>query len=104
MTKLAALAITLLAAVQCTTAHGYVKTVTIAGQAYQANYPFGDTVVPSGIRRVSDVVPIKGATNPDVECGISAQPAALVLNANPGDLMTFDWRGADDSYVSSTLI
>jgi hypothetical protein len=83
-------------------AHGYVKTVTIAGKAYQADYPFTDSgdSPPSGIRHVFDVVPIKGAKNPDVECGIKAQPASLVLSANAGDEMTFDWRGADDSFVS----
>jgi hypothetical protein len=90
---------TFLLAAQYVAAHGYVKTVTIAGQPFQANYPFGDTG-PSGIRKVDDVVPIKGAKNPDVECGIKAQPASLVLSANPGDAMTFDWRGADDSFVS----
>lgn len=93
------LIITFLIAARYVAAHGYVKTVTIAGKSYEANYPFGDGG-PSGIRKVDDVTPIKGAKNPDVECGIKAQPASQVLSANPGDALTFDWRGADDSFVS----
>jgi len=91
---------TFLLAAQHVAAHGYVKTVTIAGTPYQADYPFTDEAdsPPSGIRHVFDVVPIKGAQNPDIQCGIKAQPASLVLSANAGDEMTFDWRGADDSF------
>lgn len=95
MKRTVTLILTALLAAPYVAAHGYVKTVTIAGQSFQANQPFDNNVKPSGIRKVSDVSPIKGANNPDIECGINAQPASLVLAAKPGDTVTFDWREFD---------
>lgn len=97
--KTAALFIPLLAAAYAS-AHGYVATLTIAGKDYKGDVPNGADD-PSVIRQVSDVSPVKGADNPDLNCGMKATPAALVADANPGDTISFDWRGGDDSHVSS---
>lgn len=81
-------------------AHGYVHQVTIDGKAYVGNPPDGSHNTPSIIRSIDDPGPVKGATNPFVNCGNSAVAAKLVANANPGSQLTFDWRGADLSKVS----
>ncbi|KAJ3712960.1 glycosyl hydrolase family 61-domain-containing protein [Lentinula raphanica] len=76
-------------------AHGYLAQLIINGKAYPGNVP-GATPTSSVIRQVSDISPVKGATNPDLNCGLSAQFAADVADANPGDAFQFDWRGGDD--------
>ncbi|KXN85895.1 Cellulose-growth-specific protein [Leucoagaricus sp. SymC.cos] len=95
MMKSSALFIPLLAAASAY-AHGYVATLTVAGKAYKGDVP-GGAKDPSVIRQVSDVSPVKGATNPDINCGLNASPAQNVADANPGDQLTFDWRGGDNS-------
>ena len=37
--------------------------------------------------------PVKGASNPDIMCGLSAQKAQLVAPANPGSLLSIQWNG-----------
>jgi hypothetical protein len=101
MKSSAALFVPLLAAASAY-AHGYVATLTIAGKAYKGDSP-GGAMDPSVIRQVADVVPVKGATNPDINCGLKAQPAALVASANPGDKVSFDWRGGDLSFVRYSI-
>lgn len=77
-------------------AHGYVAQVTINGKSYTGNVPNADPN-PSIIRQIFDVGPVKGADNKDINCGINAQLAQNVASANPGDEITFDWRGGDGS-------
>ncbi|KAJ3986403.1 glycosyl hydrolase family 61-domain-containing protein [Lentinula detonsa] len=76
-------------------AHGYLAQLTINGKSYPGNVP-GAQPTSSVIRQVSDISPVKGASNPDLNCGLSAQFAADVADANPGDDLAFDWRGGDD--------
>jgi len=78
-------------------AHGFLATWTIAGKAFKGDVPNGPQN-PSVVRQISDVSPVKGASNPDLNCGMKAGPAALVANGNPGDTLTFDWRGGDMSF------
>ena len=79
-------------------AHGFLYTVTIDGKCYVGNVPNGNAN-PSAIRQVSGVNPIKGASNPDLNCGFDAQLATLVADANPGSAMAFDWSGGDFQHV-----
>jgi len=76
-------------------AHGFVATVTIDGKAFKGNVPNGKTN-PSIIRQISDTSPVKGADNPDTNCGKDAKPASLVADANPGSTVTFDWKAGSD--------
>ncbi|CAL1697126.1 unnamed protein product [Somion occarium] len=48
---------------------------------------------PSPIRLVNDIGPVKGSSNDDLMCGLSAQKAAMVVPANPGSKVTFQWSG-----------
>jgi hypothetical protein len=76
-------------------AHGFLAAVIIEGKEYLGDLPSG-VDNPSIIRQVSDISPVKGADNPDINCGLSAHsPAALVANANPGDTISFDWKGGE---------
>ncbi|KAJ3722055.1 glycosyl hydrolase family 61-domain-containing protein [Lentinula guzmanii] len=81
-------------------AHGYLAYLGIVdGQSYTnytGNVPNADPS-PSVIRQVSDISPVKGASNPDLNCGLNAQFAQKVASANPGDLLVFDWRGGDNT-------
>jgi hypothetical protein len=74
-------------------AHGYVSKVVIDGTTYNGNIP---NLVPSDspIRQISDVVPVKGANNASLNCGLNAQLATLVVPANPGSVMEFYWVNA----------
>jgi len=91
------LALFLLALIPHVVAHGFVYRVTINGQLYMGNIPNGNPNA-SIIRQISKVDPVKGANNTFLNCGQDAQPASLVASANPGDLLTFDWRGGDLSH------
>jgi len=84
----------LVAALPLVAAHGFVQDMTIDGKFIKGN-GVGGGAQPSGIRQVFSQDPIKGATNPDVNCGSGAKPASLVLDANPGSQLTFDWRTAN---------
>lgn len=74
-------------------AHGYVHQVVIDGTTYPGNAP-GATPSPSIIRQISTIDPVKGANNPNLNCGQNSQPASLVANAMPGSTMAFSWGGA----------
>jgi len=89
--------LSLLAAAQYVSAHGYIASADIAGKTFKSRVPFSDDTTAFGVRSIEDVIPIKGAKNPSVNCGIGAKAAKLVLSANPGDKMAFNWRGADGS-------
>jgi hypothetical protein len=79
-------------------AHGYVGTLTINGQAYNGNIPGGKTS-PSVIRQINTTFPNYGANNPLINCGSNATPGTLVANANPGDTLTFLWKAASQINV-----
>ncbi|KAF5346521.1 hypothetical protein D9756_010036 [Leucocoprinus leucothites] len=76
-------------------AHGFVADLNVAGKDYKGDVPAG-AKNPSVIRLVSDISPVKGANNPDVNCGLNAGPATLSAKANPGDKISFNWRGGDN--------
>ncbi|KAI6026020.1 glycoside hydrolase family 61 protein [Pisolithus marmoratus] len=73
-------------------AHGFLGSVSIDGKTYQGNIP-GGTTNPSVIRQVSTIDPIKGATNPSLNCGMNATMASDVANANPGSQVLVNWVG-----------
>jgi len=73
-------------------AHGYIGSVTIDGQSYPGNQP-GGTTNPSVIRQVSTIDPVKGATDPSLNCGMDAALASDVANANPGSQILVQWVG-----------
>ena len=79
-------------------AHGFLSTISISGKAYTGNNPFGDNGG-SVIRKVSSPDPNYGTSNAALTCGPNALAASQVADANPGDTITFDWRGADLSHV-----
>ena len=79
-------------------AHGYVRTLTINGQAYTGNIPAG-TDSPSVIRQINTTFPNYGANNPFLNCGSNATAGTLVANANPGDILTFLWKDVGMSNV-----
>ncbi|KAI6139698.1 glycoside hydrolase family 61 protein [Pisolithus tinctorius] len=73
-------------------AHGFVGSVTIDGTTYEGNIP-GGTTNPSVIRQVSTIDPVKGATNPSLNCGMNATEASDVANANPSSQILIYWVG-----------
>jgi hypothetical protein len=77
-------------------AHGFVQQVMIDGTVYTGNNLNVETPAPSIIRLVSTNAPVKGATNPDINCGTNAQSASLVGNANPGSQIQCLWVGGTD--------
>ncbi|KAF8815954.1 glycoside hydrolase family 61 protein [Phlegmacium glaucopus] len=83
-----------LLAAACVSAHGFLRTLTINGKAYTGNTPAG-TDSPSVIRQISTPFPNHGASNPALTCGPNSTAGTLVANANPGDSLTFSWKGAD---------
>lgn len=74
-------------------AHGFVSQVTIDGTVYKGNSPGSGATTPSIIRQVSSNSPVKGASNPDLNCGLSAQLAQDVAQANPGSQLEIQWSG-----------
>ncbi|KAF8839801.1 hypothetical protein BDN67DRAFT_969554 [Paxillus ammoniavirescens] len=93
---LASLSLALLALLPQVQAHGYVAQVAIDGKVYIGNVPNAQPT-PSIVRQINDVSPVKGASNPYLNCGQDAQNAALVANANPGSQLNFWWKGGDGS-------
>ncbi|KAF9231275.1 glycoside hydrolase family 61 protein [Melanogaster broomeanus] len=65
-------------------AHGYVAQVTIDGTVYKGNSV--GTTPPS-------TLPVKGTSNPDLNCGTGAQLAKDVASANPGSTVEVLWSG-----------
>lgn len=78
--------------------HGFLSIVTINGKTYTGNNPFGANGA-SVIRKVNSPDPNYGTSNPALTCGPNALVASQVADANPGDVIQFDWRGADNSHV-----
>ncbi|KAF5309504.1 hypothetical protein D9619_012340 [Psilocybe cf. subviscida] len=80
-------------------AHGFLATVTINGKAYNGPKPGqpASASAKSAIRGVSSPDPNKGASNVALTCGPNAINAGLSASANPGDKLTFSWKGADMS-------
>ncbi|KAJ7505324.1 glycoside hydrolase family 61 protein [Mycena galericulata] len=72
------------------TAHGWVGSITVAGQTYQGN-GLGTSGFPSVIRQVDTNSPVTSVSDPNLGCGPNAQLAADVAQANPGDPIDVDW-------------
>jgi hypothetical protein len=96
----------ILALLPSVAAHGYVKKVVIDGTTYTGPLPADSAGEannsPSPIRQIADIGPVKGATNPDINCGLSAQLASLVVPANPGSSLAFYWGNPSGGNVSRT--
>ena len=96
----------ILAILPSVAAHGYVKKVVIDGTSYTGPLPAdaagASSNAPSPIRQIGDIGPVKGATNPDIKCGLSAQLASLVVPANPGSNFAFYWGNPSGGNVSRT--
>ncbi|KAF7325011.1 hypothetical protein MKEN_00543500 [Mycena kentingensis (nom. inval.)] len=75
-------------------AHGFVHQVWVNDKKFTGNVPGADPT-DSVVRQISQVDPVKGATNAAVNCGHDAQLAADVADANPGDTIGFVWSGGD---------
>ncbi|CAA7263648.1 unnamed protein product [Cyclocybe aegerita] len=75
-------------------AHGFLNQITINGKTYRGNKP-NQRNDPSVIRRVSSPNPNYGANNAALTCGPNSIAGSLVADANPGDTVTFDWRGVN---------
>jgi len=93
---LALFVVTFCAAGSGVSAHGFLCNITINGKDYNGNNPYGNND-PSVIRKVDSPNPNYGASNPALTCGPDELPVSLVADANPGDVMTFTWKGADYS-------
>jgi len=82
-------------------AHGTITLVNIDGTTYAGPQPAtnggpGKSIV----RQLSDLGPVKGASNPDLACGLGAHsPAALVAPAKPGSTVELQWMGAAGPWI-----
>ncbi|KAF9232369.1 glycosyl hydrolase family 61-domain-containing protein [Melanogaster broomeanus] len=74
-------------------AHGYVAQVTIDGTVYKGNSVGTTSTIDSVIRQINSNSPVKGASNPDLNCGTGAQLAKDVASANPGSTVEVLWSG-----------
>jgi hypothetical protein len=92
----------LLAFLPSASAHGYVSKVVIDSTPYIGNVP-GARPTDSPIRQIAAISPVKGATNPDLNCGLSAQLATMVVPANPGSVMEIYWGNPGAGNVSRGL-
>lgn len=92
MKTFSAICASLLATLPSVYAHGFLGQVGIDGTFYAGNVP-NNYKGPSPIRLVDDIGPVKGASNTDLICGLSAQNAEMVVPANPGSTVTFQWSG-----------
>ena len=86
------------AALPLVAGHGFVSWVVIDGTKYAGNVP-NNYKGPSPIRLVSDIGPVKGANNTSLFCGLNAQPAELVVPANSGSTVAFQWSGGQGNKV-----
>jgi hypothetical protein len=83
-------ALSLLSLLPSVAAHGYVGKVVIDGTTYTGNVPNAKPS-DSPIRQISDIGPVKGSSNPSLNCGLNAQLATMVVPANPGSVVEFYW-------------
>ncbi|KAG8796560.1 hypothetical protein FRC12_019067 [Ceratobasidium sp. 428] len=81
-----------LAALASVTAHGFVSEITIGGNKFSGPFPFDSKGAASPVRKISTTFPITSATDPNMNCGINSQKAALVAAAKPGDKVTISWK------------
>jgi len=74
--------------------HGYVAELIVDGQSYDGQEPTedGSATVASVVDRISTIDPVKGATNPYVNCGQKSTAASLVAAVNPGSAVQFQWE------------
>jgi hypothetical protein len=75
-------------------AHGWLNSVAVGTKTFAGNVP---NASPTGsvIRQINDVDPVKGASNPFMNCGQNAQLATQVASAMPGDPVAFSWVNGD---------
>jgi AA9 family protein len=83
-------------------AHGFVSKVVIDGTTYTGNVPAAKPS-DSPIRQISDISPVKGSSNPSLNCGLNAQLATMVVSANPGSVMEFYWGNPGGGNVRFSL-
>ncbi|KAL1943725.1 hypothetical protein VTO73DRAFT_4170 [Trametes versicolor] len=83
----------LLALVALADAHGYVRTLAIDGKSYKGNLPREQQPAPvdSPIWQIATTSPVTSTTDPDLACGLGAQPAALTVPAGPGSNISINW-------------
>jgi hypothetical protein len=83
-------------------AHGYVSVLAVDGTPYKGQEPTedGQSNIPSVVRRISTIDPVKGASNPFLNCGQNATSASLVSPTNPGSALTFQWEAGGGEGVS----
>ena len=86
-------------------AHGYVSVLGVDGTPYKGQEPTedGQSNVPSVVRRISTIDPVKGASNPSLNCGQNATAGSLVASTNPGSALTFQWEAGGGEGVSLTV-
>ncbi|KAI0310223.1 glycoside hydrolase, partial [Amylostereum chailletii] len=79
----------------CADAHGFLGKVTIDGTDFAGPSPQDppSSSAPSAIRQVADISPVKGASNDDLRCGLSAAAAAQEASAKAGSVVEFWWTG-----------
>ncbi|KAF7966168.1 hypothetical protein HWV62_39760 [Athelia sp. TMB] len=90
-------ALTFLFLVPCVFGHGYVSVLDVEGTSYASfngDEPTedGQATQPSVIRRISTIDPVKGASNPFLNCGQNATVAALVAPTQAGDALALHWE------------
>jgi hypothetical protein len=77
-------------------AHGFVHQIAVNGRTFTGAQPGGQrNNRESVIRQIRTAEPVKGANNAAVNCGPGAFRASTVAEVQPGDTLSFDWRGAD---------
>ncbi|TFK98989.1 glycosyl hydrolase family 61-domain-containing protein [Pterulicium gracile] len=78
-------------------AHGFVSQITVNNKKeFHGNSPYRNPD-PSAVRQITGVEPVKGANNPDINCGLGSKIASDVLQVMPGDRLSFEWHGGDGS-------
>ncbi|KAF7419514.1 hypothetical protein PC9H_002105 [Pleurotus ostreatus] len=81
-----------------TSAHGFVRTVTVNNTPFPQNTPNAKPFA-AATRQINDVSPLKGANNKNLGCGATADPKKLFadksINVKAGDNVDIDWAGGD---------
>ncbi|EKM51119.1 glycoside hydrolase family 61 protein [Phanerochaete carnosa HHB-10118-sp] len=72
-------------------AHGSVHKIVIDGKEYDGPAVGKGPLSGSPIRAISEVDPVKGATNPSLSCGQNASLADTTASANPGSQLQLFW-------------